>query len=140
MWDKCRNLAERAQVSSDPGYVLALLLLILRSDKQGRISVSASAKYLRGFARDLLSYKNLLVAISGNILSRRYPDLVQNMPELFQINFDPDQLTAVEARLGTVAECLMTLPVDTQGRTKTDLAQNSINRLQAAIGRSQNQT
>ena len=136
MWDKARVLADKAQTSTDPGYILALLLLILRVDAMGRINAHASARYLRSFARDLHSYGNLLVALSENILSRRLTDLTQNLTDLGKINFQPSQLVKVDERIGTVAEYLLTMETDKQDRIKIGPVQERINELQQAIGRS----
>ena len=140
MWDKCRALIERAKESSDPGYLLAYLLLVLRTDEQGRISANAGSKSLRGFARDLLTYNKLSLALSGNIPSKQYISLIAAMPEECETSFDRKQLKHVKERLGTVAECLESLPKDKESRVKLSLVQEKINELMEAIGRSQKQS
>lgn len=137
MWNKCRALIQRAQESPDPGYLLALLLLLLRSDEQGRVNAKAAPRFLRGLGRDLLTYRKLGLALHSNLLPKCFRSFVEAMPKECEIEFEVCQLRHVEEQLSVVAGFLESSPKDSAGRIKLIIVQDGINKLAAAIERSQ---
>jgi len=135
--DKIRTLAYLALESQDPGYILALLLLVIRADEQDRIYASSSPKALRNFARNLRTYRKLGASLCDSLSKRQLMHLCQEAPDVCDIMFLPEKLCMISRRMSTVAQFLESVTTDNQGRVRLEVIQDRINHLQAAIGRSQ---
>lgn len=135
--ERIRALARLAHESHDPGYILALLLLLIRSDDQYRVHVPSAPKALRNFARDIRTYRKLGPSLCGSLTSRQLERLCQEEPDVCEIAFEPDQLKLVKTRMSTVAQLVEGIGTDGQGRVRFTILQDLINDLQAAIEQSQ---
>ncbi len=136
---QCQWLIQVVEEEEHPGFTLALLLILLRRDKQNRCKIRGVPKALRILGRDIVSFRNLLVALD-NCLTPRQLERAE-LSELDQVTFDPEQTKEISSDLRLAAQRLEHLNpklVDRQGRAKISDIQEVINRLiQRAIERSQ---